>query len=282
MLQRPCHQNLPYHGPASAATHALERDGHLVLREVFTAGEITELRTAIERVYDEVPPDPRAGRTSPENAAMFRYEMLNRSAECQHAIANRGILDVLAPLIGHDCHAISCTAWRNPPGTEHAPRGQEWHTDAGPHVPRDADVDWPADIPFPIFVVATHIYLQDLSRDDGPTAVIPGSHTSGRIPPAEMVWDLNATYRGRESVHHEARAGDVGFFVSDVWHRRLPPTEQSRGRFFLQTNYGRREIAQRLRPTELANHLSPAAIERARTERERTLIGLHPATYYDG
>ena len=81
---------------------------------------------------------------------------------------------------------------------------------------------------------------------------------------------------------HLARAGDVGFFVSDVWHRRLPPTDRSRGRFFLQTNYGRREIAQRVRPTTVVHHASRSAIARARTQRERQLIGLHPEWFYDG
>jgi hypothetical protein len=79
-----------------------------------------------------------------------------------------------------------------------------------------------------------------------------------------------------------ARAGDVTFFVSDVWHRRLPPQANASGRFFLQTNYGRREIAQRVHPTEVVNHACPEAIARARTDRERRLIGLHPSVYFDG
>jgi ectoine hydroxylase-related dioxygenase (phytanoyl-CoA dioxygenase family) len=260
----------------------LEREGHYVLRGEFREGEIRALRREIEAVYQEVPPDIRDGRTSPENAAMFRYEMFNRSPLCQQAIARPAILDILEHVIGRNCHAISCTAWRNPSDPSHAPQGQEWHIDSGPHVPIPEGVDWPDDIPFPIFVVAAHIYLQDLSRADGPTAFVPGSHRSGRVPPDEHLWDLDLQFKGRGTVYHEARAGDVGFFVSDVWHRRLPPTEDSRGRFFLQTNYGRRDIAQRIRPTTEVCHARPEAIERAVRPRQKMLIGIHPQSFYDG
>ena len=54
------------------------------------------------------------------------------------------------------------------------------------------------------------------------------------------------------------------------------------GRFFLQVHYGRRDLAQRLRPTSVANQLSDEAMARAATPRERTLIGLHEPRFYDG
>jgi len=60
-------------------------------------------------------------------------------------------------------------------------------------------------------------------------------------------------------------AGDLVLFVSDVWHRRMPTGPDDTGRFFLQVQYGRRDIAQRLRPTAQVNHLSPEAIARAGT-----------------
>ncbi len=149
-------------------------------------------------------------------------------------------------------------------------------------MPRAEGIEWPENIPYPIFVVGTHVYLQDCNLEDGPTAVIPGSHTSGRVPPRELVWDLDLPYRERSLEVHIANAGDVGFFVSDSWHRRLPPAENGAGRFFLQTNYARREIAQRVLPTDEVNHTREAARARALTERERQLIGLHRQVFYDG
>jgi hypothetical protein len=60
------------------------------------------------------------------------------------------------------------------------------------------------------------------------------------------------------------------------------PAAGGSGRPFVQVHYGRRDITQRIRTTDLVNHLSPEAIGRATTDRERTMVGLHPADFYDG
>jgi hypothetical protein len=89
-------------------------------------------------------------------------------------------------------------------------------------------------------------------------------------------------YEGRGPVAPIGARGDVVFFVSDVWHRRMPTGPDDTGRFFLQVQYGRRDIAQRLRTTDVVNHLSSDAADRAISDRERTVVGLHPAGFYDG
>jgi ectoine hydroxylase-related dioxygenase (phytanoyl-CoA dioxygenase family) len=112
--------------------------------------------------------------------------------------------------------------------------------------------------------------------------VIPGSHRSGRLPPFDRLNDATLDYAGRAAVPLEARAGDVALFVSDTWHRGLPAQPGGTGRLFLQAHYARRDLAQRIRTTREANQLSPEAIARAATPRERRLIGLHPPFFYDG
>ena len=47
-------------------------------------------------------------------------------------------------------------------------------------------------------------------------------------------------------------AGDVSLFVSDCWHTGRPAGPGGRGRFFLQAHYGRRDLAQRIRTTDVA------------------------------
>jgi hypothetical protein len=105
--------------------------------------------------------------------------------------------------------------------------------------------------------------------------------TIRRLAPFDRLYDDVLTYDGRAPVVIEADAGDVALFASDAWHRGLPATADGRGRYFLQVHYGRRDLAQRIRTTDLVNHLSPEAIERAKTERERTLAGLHDPFFYD-
>jgi len=69
-------------------------------------------------------------------------------------------------------------------------------------------------------------------------------------------------------------------FVSDSWHRGLPAIDGN-GRYFLQVHYGRRDVAQRIRTTDVVNQLSADAIARADTDRARTLVGLHGPFFYD-
>jgi len=250
----------------------LERDGYALLRKVFTAREVSEMRAEIDAVLDAVESERARG-----DKDEFRYEMLNRSAACQAAVMHPRTLAVIEPLLGDDCHVIANTAWRNPPDF----RGGVWHCDAGPHVPRPEDVPWDDRIPYPIFAIASHVMLQDCAIADGPTAVVPGSHRSGRLPPFAQMNDGAITYKGHGPVLFEVKAGDVALFVSDIWHRGMPAQEGGRGRYFLQVHYGRRDLAQRIRTTAEVNQLSPEAIERATTERERSVVGLHDPFFYD-
>jgi ectoine hydroxylase-related dioxygenase (phytanoyl-CoA dioxygenase family) len=246
-------------GEAPAASCQLQEDGWALLPGVFSDAAVAELAADILRVYAEVPADRRRPERDPGEFEQFRYEMFNRSALCQRAIGERAILDVIEPLLGEDCHVIANTAWWNPPALEHTHGGGRWHLDAGPHVPLPEGLAWDTRIPHPVFAVAAHILLQDCPVVCGPTGVIPGSHLSGQAPPADRLDDPELTWNGQRPVVLEARAGDVQLFVSDVWHRRMPTGAGDAGRFFLQVHYGRRDIAQRVRPTSEVNHLGPEA-----------------------
>ncbi|MEM7141218.1 MAG: phytanoyl-CoA dioxygenase family protein [Actinomycetota bacterium] len=266
-------------GPAEAGQ--LEREGWAVLHGVFGDGEVAKLRRQIERIFDRESPSVRVRGRSVEDYAHRRHATFNKSAAAQRAIAHPRILEVIEPLLGEDCHVIANTSWRDPahePGQEH---GGRWHIDAGPHVVQPEGTEWPDDIPYPVFAIGAHILLRDCPRECGPTAVLPGSHRSGRVPPGDRT-PLSLTYDGRLPVALTGRAGDVALFVSDAWHRRLPPIPSGdTGRFFLQCHYGRRDIAQRVELTADVNHLSKKARKRAETRRDRALIGLHGPGFYD-
>ncbi|TPW13059.1 MAG: mitomycin antibiotics/polyketide fumonisin biosynthesis protein [Acidimicrobiaceae bacterium] len=271
---------LPYDGLSNdrlpgellEASRELEQHGFTVLRGVLTDDEVEALVAEARRVFDEFPPE-RARSDRDE----FRYEMLNRSELAHRIIGHPRILAVIEPLLGDDCHVIANTLWCNPP--EFA--GGRWHCDAGPHVPRPADVEWDERIPYPVFAIGAHILLRDCTASDGPTAVVPGSHRSGRVVPANQIEDPDLTYDGRRAVLLEGSAGDVALFVSDAWHRGTPASGGN-GRLFLQAHYGRRDIAQRIRTTAQVNHLTVESIGWADTPRRRELAGLHEPYFYDG
>jgi len=258
--------------PAPQASHQLEREGYAILPGVLSPEEVADLRAEIAGIFEATPPD----RPKDVNGE-FRHAMLNRSPLSQKAIASPRILEVIEPLLGEDCHVIANTAWRNITGHQ----GGRWHIDAGPHIPRPEGVPWPDDIPYPIFAIGMHLFLEDCPLEAGPTAVVPGSHRSGRFPPHRSPADPEPVYEGRGTELLVAQAGDASLFVSDVWHRGTP-AQPDRGRFFLQAHYARRDIAQRLLTTAELSQVSAEAAARAQTPRERTLIGLHNPFFYDG
>lgn len=278
MLRRVGGYLFPRDGEVPEASRQLEREGYAVLRGVLSPRQLGPIRNEIAGIYANRPRDGRAGVQDED----FRYEMFNKSPRAQKLAGRREILDVIEPLIGEDCHILANTCWRNPADTEHRHGGGGWHIDAGPHIPRPPGTPWPADVPYPVFAIGVHIFLEDCPIECGPTAVIPGSNTSGQPPPFDRRMDETLTCQGRGALPLTAEAGDVALFTSDVWHRRLPTREGDKGRFFLQVHYGRRDIAQRIKRTATVNHVDLAALERIRSKRERRLLGLHPPGFYDG
>jgi Phytanoyl-CoA dioxygenase (PhyH) len=264
-----------YEGDAPPESCQLEQQGYAVLRGVFDQAAIDAMTAEIEQVFRDFPPEH-----SRADKAEFRYEMLNRSAACHAAIAHPRILAAIEPVLGGDCHVIANTAWWNPPTFGGGP----WHCDAGPHIPRPEGVEWDERIPYPVFAIGCHLYLRDCPVECGPTAVIPGSHRSGRLAPRDRIFDDTLSYEGHAPVLLTAAAGDVAMFVSDVWHRGTPAGPDGTGRLFLQVHYGRRDIQQRMRLTSEVNHLTPEAIARAEEGglRARQLVGLHDPFFYDG
>ncbi len=267
---------------ASPASQHLEAEGYVVLQGVVGPEEIAALRTELSDVYATTPADVRNSRLSADEREDFRYEMFNRSALAQLTIGHPLILQVIEPLLGEDCHVIANTCWRNPPRSKNQHGGGFWHIDAGPHIPRAAGIPWDDRIPYPVFAIGAHIYVQDCGLESGPTGVIPRSHKSGQFPPAERVMDVDLDYDGRRVEPMIAKAGDVALFVSDVWHRRLPAGADDQGRFFLQVHYGRRDLAQRIRTTDTVNHVDELAKSRIGSTRESRLLGLHASFFYDG
>lgn len=267
---------------APEQSKSLEEKGYAIVRQGFSEREINELRADIERVFADTKRDNRGGKRDPISDNMHRFEMVNKSALVQKTAVHRSILDVLEPILGNDCHVASATSWRNPKNQEGAEKGGNWHTDAGPHIPRPEGITWPDDIPYPIFVVGVHILLMDSNLEDGPTGVVPGSHRSGRFVPFKQNFDSELEYEGAKCLAVTGKSGDVLFFSSDIWHRRMPTRPGQNGRFFHQFHYSRRDMVQRIRTTDQVNHLSEDAKNRIESDRERTVLGLHPGGFYDG
>ncbi len=235
----------------------------------------------VERIYEEYSPDEALFAVSVRHWEPFRYDMLNRNAAVERAIANRKILSSIEPLLGDDCHVIANTAWWQPPdNNKHG--GQYSHIDSGPHGPSPSGVPWDVRIPNLVFAVAARIYLMDCPLKAGPTPVIPRSHMSGQPPPLARAVDDDLDDDGVKARPLVSNAGDIALFVSDIWQHRLPSPCGDPGRMFIRCHNGRRDLTQRLRPTAEVNRLSDEARARAKTKRQRTLVGLYRNGFDDG
>jgi ectoine hydroxylase-related dioxygenase (phytanoyl-CoA dioxygenase family) len=242
----------------------LRDKGFAVLRGLLSQGEVAELRSEIERIFQE--PMTEDDKLYGEHWRMLLFE---RSELCQRMIEHPGLLSVVEPILGKDCHVIANAGWMTPAGYD----GGGWHTDSGPHVPRDEGIDWDERIPYPIFAIGVMLYLTDVPLESGPTAVVPGSHKSGRpVPQVE-----EPTYKGEGPVALESSAGDAALFSSDAWHRGLPHTG-GEPRIVWQVHYGRRDIAPRYRPYK--NQRLPEEVVARAGERGKRLIGIHPIGFY--
>ena len=145
--------------PVPPASDELERDGYTLLRGVLDAEQVAALVAETERTFAERPEE--RDRTDRDE---FRYQMLNYGPRSQEVVGHPAILEAIEPLLGGDCHVIANTAWRNPPTFTGGP----WHCDAGPHVPRPADVEWDDRIPYPVFAIGAHVMLRDCPQACGP------------------------------------------------------------------------------------------------------------------
>ena len=210
---------LPSAGPAPAAVESLQSDGYVVLHGVFVGEELAALRSDVERVFADYPPDERGD--PPEEAAPFRYEMLNRSSLVQQAIGNPRILETIEPLLGEDCHVIANTAWRQEYRATTDISDASGTSTADPTSRRDPSVPWDPRIPYPVFAIAAHLYLWDCPIEAGPTGVIREATRLDKPSHGEARRRRPAV--GRPWRRADRRRSQVTSpSSSDIWHRRLP------------------------------------------------------------
>ena len=102
MIKRVFKNLTVFTGAVPDASVQLERDGYAVVPDVFDTATVDAIRAEIDGVFAATAPE-----RSRTDATEFRYEMLNRSAACQAALAHPKILEVIEPLLGDDCHVIA-------------------------------------------------------------------------------------------------------------------------------------------------------------------------------
>lgn len=238
---------------------AFDQDGFFIAEDVFTPAEVAEMCAEFDRLRDiegefgghEVHIEPGAPRLS---------NMFNKSAAFDRCLTCAPTLGAAHRLMG-EIHTMSVNG-RDPMRGQ---GNQPLHAD----MPRLHPTDWRA--------VNSMIMLDDMTLDNGPTRVVPGSHNWApiNVPDVNMFdvrpedvpvsdadrpripADPGAPYPGEVKV--TGKAGSVAVVSGHIWHGGTVNVSGAPRRV-LHLFIGRRDVPQQFRERD---HLTPELHDRA-------------------
>ncbi|MAE63435.1 MAG: phytanoyl-CoA dioxygenase [Phycisphaeraceae bacterium] len=224
---------------------ALEEHGFTIFREVIDPNWLTSLRDAFERIHREE--GERAGIEVMQLPGVRRLaDLVNKTPAVDGMWQHPMVLAAAHFLIGRPLKLHSVNAHDPRPG--HG--AQRLHRDT--KVPRE-DMRT-------CNVVNTMWMLDDVTRDNGATRVVPATHVLPEDPKAALD-DPEAAHP--DEVYLTGPAGTVAMFHGDLWHS-CTTNRSARSRRICHCAFIGRELPQQtdqrahLRP-ETARRLSPAA-----------------------
>lgn len=197
---------------------AYDRDGYLVVRELYAPDEIAEMRERfcqILRNPEDAHPGVRFSYEPAEEQARRPVDSNNPHGVSLimdtpladdywfDQISHPRIVNIMGDLLGPDVNFFNGKARIKPPGYINT---QGWHQ------------DWPFERHSTADLAASIVYLDDTAVGEGATRVIPGSHLRGEWPHDEHKSIPDVDVAGPE-VELTARAGDVAFIHVQVVHR---------------------------------------------------------------
>ncbi|MFL5332905.1 MAG: phytanoyl-CoA dioxygenase family protein [Geminicoccaceae bacterium] len=236
---------------------ALDEDGFFVVADVLAPDEVAEMRAEFDRLRTlegelgghEVHIEPGAPRLS---------NLFNKSPAYDRLLACKPTMAAAHYLLG-EIRIYSLNA-RNPLQGQ----GQQpLHSD----VPRVHATDWR--------VVNSMVMLDDMTADNGPTRVVPGSHrwvpinvpdvnmgevTEIRMTPEDRaIMPTDPTAPHPQEVRVTGKAGSVAVINGHIWHGGTR-NESGAPRRVLHLAIGRRDLPQQLNERE---HLTSELLERS-------------------
>jgi Phytanoyl-CoA dioxygenase (PhyH) len=178
----------------------LDEEGYVVLESGMSDALLHGLRTRILALFDEE--GDRAGQEfRTEEHAHRLANLVDKGDVFREAIAWPEVLQLVQHVLGGDCKLSSLNARSADPHTD---IGQPLHVDMGA-IP-DEKGYW---------VCNTVWLLDDFTRENGPTRMIPGSHKWG-TKPQDVLDDPQATHP--QEVFLIAPAGSIAVMNAHMWH----------------------------------------------------------------
>ena len=214
----------PGTGISAAQRATFDRQGYIIIHDVFSKAEIHALLEASDRAEQRWLDNPdHIGSDLP---FLRRVEPLIEYDDAfVELLDHRGYFPVVRDLLGDGIAIIDTAYFVTPPG-----RG--WGTTSEWHI--DEALTGPVGAPIPLMVKVSVPLVDITNIDDGPTAVIPGSHLRSyeeNSPTPRNPRDM------QDKVSVLLPAGDVYIFHGRVHHAAMPNVG-GQTRRVLHYNYG--------------------------------------------
>jgi Protein involved in biosynthesis of mitomycin antibiotics/polyketide fumonisin len=178
----------------------LDEQGYVVLASCMDGSLLNELRRRILELFEEE--GDRAGHEfKTEEHAHRLANLVDKGEVFRRSIALPELLEYVRHVLGPEIKLSSLNARSADPDTD---VGQPLHVDMGA-IPDDKGY----------WVCNTVWMLDDFTRDNGPTRMIPGSHTWGTRP--QDVLDDPAAPHPQE-VLLTGKAGSIAVMNAHMWH----------------------------------------------------------------
>ena len=221
----------------------LDEQGYVLLEGVMGAGLLEELRTRIRQLFEQE--GDRAGSEfKTEEHAHRLANLVDKGEVFRRAIALPEVLDCVRHVLGPRMKLSSLNARSADPRGD---VGQPLHVDMAA-LP-DEHGYW---------VCNTVWMLDDFTPDNGPTRMVPGSHTWGKRP-QEVLDDPSAPYPGEQYLI--GRAGSVAVMNAHVWHggtaNRTDAPRLAMHAFYCRRDKPQQQYQKRLLRPEVQAGLSP-------------------------
>jgi phytanoyl-CoA hydroxylase len=201
-----------------------ERDGYIILRGVLTPEKVQSLREAADRAEQRWLANP--DRIGDDDPYLRRVEpVIEYGDEFVDLLDDEAFFPLIREILGSGIAILDTSYFITPPGKGWGSTS-DWHIDEALTGPEAAPVPLMSKVSIPLTDIRT--------IDDGPTAVIPGSHrrTYNDNPPVpEDPRNLNGI------VPMLMSPGDAVIFHGRIYHAAMPNVG-GQTRRVLHYNYG--------------------------------------------
>lgn len=208
----------------------LDREGFLVLPDVVDPDWLAQLQNRLKEL--QVSEGPSAGHeVARQPGVNMLANLLNKGVMFERMIKVPQVLAAAHHVLG-DVRVNSLNFRSAPPG--HG--AQELHSDCGFNLREDGS-----------YRICNSMWVvDDFTTENGATRVVPGTHSSGRLP-EDVVDDVMAPHPDEQLV--TAKAGAVIVFNAHLWHSgTVNRTQVPRGGMTL--SFTRRDERQQLNQAE--------------------------------